>query len=403
MKSKNIEDIRWSLLYLLCNQCTLEIPRVREDYFNGDSLKVFKIVKELFLSGKKFNWKIVTTLADLEVNLTNDDIKTEYLDNYIDILKSNFLRTYTEQQLGQINFKLTDIEKIREILYNTLDKISSNDVELSNNNVNIDKLVQTIVSGKILSGIHFGIKDIDETLGGITPGEFFVIAARPSLGKSALCCQLAINNSYSDNKPSLFFSLEDSEDSLLKRFISHLTGINFNKIWRNDVDSQDKELIYPIIPKLKQAPIHIIDNTSDLFEIVATSRKMKTQLPDLNLIIVDYVQLVHSSQDSEYREISVASRVLKNLAKELKVSLICVSQLNRLVEQRENKHPVNSDLRGSGTLEQDADRVMFIYRPYIYNRDEALKNVIEYLLTKNRHGELINVTGEVHMSCFQFS
>lgn len=235
------------------------------------------------------------------------------------------------------------------------------------------------------------------------PNQLYIVEDYVVTHNSSLAQQLTLKNSYENNNTTLFFSMEDSEELILKRFISNLTGISFTKIFRNDIDNSDKQMIAGIVPRLQESPIYIKDSTSDLFEIISTSRKAKIKFPDLNLIVIDYIQLINSGQDTEYREISIASKALKVLAKELKVTVVCVSQLNRLCETRDDKHPMLSDLRGSGNLEQDADRILFLYRPYKYDGIQEHINIIEYMLSKNRHGETKNFVGQAFFHCFQFS
>lgn len=401
---QNVSDsIRWEVLLLLSSneECLLKIDKLRSEYFYGDTGKIFEVIKQLFLDGKNFNWKIVCTIAGVDSPPIESDPKV--FDQYVELLKESYNRYITKETLSTLDVYGSPITDIKSTLYNLLESLSITEESELSSTKNISKVVERISTPQEKALLRFGIEELDDLLYGLMPGEFFVLAARPSQGKSSCSQQLTLKNSYNNNNTTLFFSMEDSEELILKRFISNLTGISFTKIFRNDIDSSDKQMISGIVPGLQDAQIFIKDSTSDLFEIISTSRKAKIKFPNLNLIVVDYIQLINSGQDTEYREISIASKALKVLAKELKVAVVCVSQLSRSCEAREDKHPIPSDLRGSGCLEQDADRILFLYRPYKYDGIEEHKNIIEYNLSKNRHGETKTIIGQAFFHCFQFS
>jgi replicative DNA helicase len=264
--------------------------------------------------------------------------------------------------------------------------------------VELDKLHRLSKEGTALTGTASGFKDLDELTGGFQPGNLIVIAARPGMGKSALVTNIAENAAIDHNRAVALFSLEMSEAELAQRFIASQARIKGDELRKGRVAENRWPKILQASQRLSQARL-FVDDTSDLgiLEIRAKARRLHTrEAGGLGLVIVDYLQLMRADgrTDNRAEQVGQMSRGLKILARELDVPVIALSQLNRNVEQRGgDKRPLLSDLRESGSIEQDSDLVMFIYRDEYYNRDESEhEGEAELILAKHRNGPLGKVT-----------
>jgi replicative DNA helicase len=253
-----------------------------------------------------------------------------------------------------------------------------------------DKLHRLSISKTSLTGTPSGFKDIDEKTGGFQPGNLVVLAARPSMGKSALVANIA-ENAALDGHPVALFSLEMSESELAQRFIASQANKHGEDLRRGKVAAKEWPRVLSACQKLSDAPL-FIDDSSDtgVLEIRAKCRRLHAQVEGgLGLVIVDYLQLMRSEGRIENRveAVSQMSRGLKALARELNVPVIALSQLSRQVEQRGGeKKPILSDLRESGAIEQDADLVMFIYREEYYDHDSERPSEADIIIAKHRNG-----------------
>ncbi|HWD76791.1 MAG TPA: replicative DNA helicase [Solirubrobacteraceae bacterium] len=262
-----------------------------------------------------------------------------------------------------------------------------------------DKLHRLSVSKTALTGTPSGFTDIDEKTGGFQPGNLIVLAARPSMGKSALVANIAENAVLAGHAVALF-SLEMSESELAQRFVASQARIKGEDLRRGKVPESRWPKILEACQRLSDAPM-FVDDSSDtgVLEIRAKCRRLHNQVEGgLGLIIVDYLQLMRSEGNVESRveQVSQMSRGLKGLARELGVPVIALSQLSRAVEQRgrDDKKPILSDLRESGAIEQDADLVMFIYRDEYYNQDSERPGEADIIISKHRNGPI----GEVRLT-----
>ena len=262
-----------------------------------------------------------------------------------------------------------------------------------------DKLHRLSVLKTPLTGTPSGFKDLDEKTGGFQPGNLVIVAARPSMGKSALVANVAENAVLAGHAVALF-SLEMSESELAQRFVASQARIKGEDLRRGRVAEHRWPKILEACQRLSDAPL-FIDDSSDtgVLEVRAKARRLHHQVQGgLGLIIIDYLQLMRAEGriDSRVEQVSQISRGLKGLARELNVPVIALSQLSRAVEQRGgDKKPVLSDLRESGAIEQDADLVMFIYRDEYYHREESEDpGVSEIIIAKHRNGGL----GDVKLS-----
>jgi replicative DNA helicase len=262
-----------------------------------------------------------------------------------------------------------------------------------------DKLHRLSVAKTPLTGTPSGFKDIDEKTGGFQPGNLVVLAARPSMGKSALVVNIAENAALAGHGVALF-SLEMSESELAQRFVASQASIKGEDLRRGKVPDSRWPKILEACERLSAAPM-FVDDSSDtgLLEIRAKCRRLHAQIDGgLKLIIIDYLQLMRPEGrvESRVEQVSQMSRGLKGLARELGVPVIALSQLSRAVEQRarDDKKPILSDLRESGAIEQDADLVMFIYRDEYYNEESERPGEADIIIAKHRNGPI----GEVRLT-----
>lgn len=258
----------------------------------------------------------------------------------------------------------------------------------------IDKLFH---QGDTVTGIPTGFDDLDKMTTGLQPGDLVIIAGRPSMGKTTFVMNIAENAAISAKKPVVVFSLEMSSESLVMRMLSSLGRINQNKIRTGKLSDEDWPRLTSAVSMLSDAPIYI-DETPALSpaEMRSKIRRIIKKEGEIGLIVVDYLQLmqVPTIKDNRTLEISEISRSLKMIAKEAKAPVIAGSQLNRGLEQRQDKRPIMSDLRESGAIEQDADLIGFIYRDEVYNPDTEDKGVAEIIIGKQRNGE----TGKLRLT-----
>ncbi|MCR5546880.1 MAG: replicative DNA helicase [Lachnospiraceae bacterium] len=240
-----------------------------------------------------------------------------------------------------------------------------------------------------ITGIPTGFIDLDYKTAGMQPSDLILLAARPSMGKTALALNIAQYAAFHENKAVAIFSLEMSSEQLVNRMFSLESKVDAQKLRTGNLQDSEWEQLVEGASTIAQSKL-IIDDTQpmNITEMRAKCRKYQQSSTGLDMIIIDYLQLMNGTGKdvSRQQEISDISRALKGLARELKVPVIALSQLNRGVEQRDDKRPMLSDLRDSGAIEQDADVVMFIYRDDYYNKDTEKKGISEVIIAKQRNG-----------------
>ncbi len=253
-----------------------------------------------------------------------------------------------------------------------------------------ERITQLYESGADVTGIPSGFRDLDRITSGFQEGNLIVMAARPSMGKSALGLGVAANLAVRRGIPVALFTLEMSKSEVTQRLMCSEAKVESQRLRTGKLSADDWPRLTAACDKLAKAPIYVDDTGSiTMMEIRSKARRLKSKHPDLGLIIVDYLQLMTSGMTAENRvqEVSQISRSLKVLARDLDVPIIALSQLSRAVEQRHDKRPILSDLRESGSIEQDADIVMFIYRDEYYNAEESeQQGLAEVIVAKHRNG-----------------
>ena len=250
----------------------------------------------------------------------------------------------------------------------------------------IDALERRVNNADTITGLATGFHGFDDLTMGMNPGELYVIAARPGMGKTTFAMNLA-SSAFLDNVSVLVFSMEMTGRQLLDRSLCSLGGVDFAQYRKGELSDADWTNITSAGSKLNAAPLYI-DETPDRspMQVRAIARRHKRE-HGLGLIIIDYLQLMRAEGENRTTQISEITRSLKSLAKELHVPVVALSQLNREVDKRPNKRPVMSDLRESGSIEQDADVVAFIYRDEVYDADSRDKGIAEVCISKHRNGE----------------
>lgn len=267
-------------------------------------------------------------------------------------------------------------QSIHNILEKTVDKI--------------EELYQTPQDG--VTGVSTGYTDLDKMTTGLQPSDLIIVAARPSMGKTTFAMNLAEHAAMTQDKPVLIYSLEMPSEQIMMRMLASLGRINQTKVRTGQLDDDDWARLSSTMGLLMEKGKMYVDDASGLTptDVRSRARRIARDHGGISMIMVDYLQLmrVPSLSDNRTLEIAEISRSLKSLAKELKCPVVALSQLNRTLEQRADKRPINSDLRESGSIEQDADLIMFIYRDEVYNEDSTDKGIAEIIIGKQRNGPI---------------
>ncbi len=261
----------------------------------------------------------------------------------------------------------------------TLEKIDKSALDVFNRANELSKTTG-------LTGITTGLIDLNKLTNGLQKSDLIILAARPSMGKTALALNIAQSAADAQKKVAVF-SLEMSKNQLAARLLSTISNVAATKINSGDLSDRDFDKLIIALETIEQLPLYVDDTSSISVQAIRMKARRLQKAQGLDLVIVDYIQLMRGKGENRVQEISEISRGLKALAKELGVPVLALSQLSRQVEMRAEKKPQLSDLRDSGSIEQDADMVMFLYRDEYYNRDDpANQNVAELIISKNRNG-----------------
>ncbi|WP_415903623.1 replicative DNA helicase [Neptuniibacter sp. QD29_5] len=256
----------------------------------------------------------------------------------------------------------------------------------------VDRIDTLFNSDGDMTGVTTGFDDLDAKTAGLQPSDLIIVAARPSMGKTTFAMNLVENALMSNNKPVLVFSLEMPAEQLMTRMLSSLGRIDQTRVRTGSLEEEDWPKLTTAVNMMRDKPLFIDDQAGiSPNELRTRARRIVREHGPLSLIMIDYLQLMQMKTpgiESRTQEISEISRSLKAIAKELECPVVALSQLNRTLEQRPNKRPVNSDLRESGAIEQDADVIMFIYRDEVYNEDSEHKGVAEIIIGKQRNGPI---------------
>jgi replicative DNA helicase len=393
-------------------------------FYSQKHQTIYAAINQLFKDGNVIDLLTVTQqlrkTGELETvggayylsQLTSRVASTAHLEYHARILLEKYMLRELIKTSSHI---ITESYKTSTDVFNLLDEAESNLFSISEKNFHreysgMEKLVEEAIGeikaakehGGNLSGIPSGFKDLDRVTSGWQKSDLVILAARPGMGKTAFVLSMARNMAVEHEVPLAIFSLEMSAVQLTTRLISSETEISADKLKKGSLEDYEWDALNKRIKRLIKAPIFIDDTPAlSIFELRAKARRLKSQ-HDIKMIIIDYIQLMSGGGDkagNREQEISTISRSLKGLAKELNIPIITLSQLNRSVETRGGtKRPLLSDLRESGAIEQDADLVMFIYRPEYYQleyfddkQEFPAKGIAEIIIAKHRNGPLENV------------
>jgi replicative DNA helicase len=385
-----------------------------QDFYKGAHQEIYKACKELFEKGEPID--ILSLSERLKekgkidevggmtylTELINTVPTAAHVSHYAKIVqKKRILReliNVSEEIIGLAYKEEEDPEKILDEAEKRIFAIASRG--LPRNLVSVKDCLEDAFEridllskqGKGLRGIPTGFSDLDNLLAGLQNSDLIILAARPSIGKSALAACIAANVAVYYKLPVGIFSLEMSRDQIVDRLISIISGVDLWRIRTGKLSSEGEEndfvKIRNALSILAEAPIYIDDTGAlNIFQIKAMARRLQAE-KGLSLLIVDYLQLMEpiNPNASPVQQVSENSRALKSLAKELNIPVLAVSQLSRAVEQRSPPIPKLSDLRQSGTIEQDADVVLFIYREEYYKPDTPRKGIADIIVAKHRNG-----------------
>lgn len=395
-----------------------------DDFYSDAHRKIFKAMQNIF--AKNIPVDFVTLTSELEVEkelekvggidyitfLTNVVPSAANYKHYYDIVYSNSLRRSLikgGQNIIENAFNLSDeeeaMQKAEKIIFDMSQTKNSSDLELVGKPggvlTNVLKEISEIAEnhGK-LRGVPTGFTELDELTNGLQKGTLVVLAARPGVGKTSFAMNIALHAAVEEGKKVAIFALEMSREELMQRALSSLARVDASHILNGSMDQEEWKRIWTAEKKLAQSSVYLSESTQVTpLDILSKCRKLKVK-EGLDLVVIDYLQLMTmggKSGESITQEVTKMTRILKTTAKELKVPILLLSQLSRLSEQREDHRPMLSDLRDSGSIEQDADIVMFLYNPAKYNdyippQDEE-PGTVYLLVSKHRSGR----TGDIKL------
>ena len=386
------------------------------DFFYAPHRYVYEHIQRLAVKGKPYD---VVTLSDslTSVQLPDQEIGLAYLAEivnntatavnvkfYAEIVKNKAIKRKLSRALIESNTYLHENPTTAEEVI--LDKVEQNilsvrqDIEAGEDDfIPIKSIIPKIIAHLDaialredgLAGLTSGFIDLDKKLCGLRESQFIIIAGRPSMGKTTFAMNVAEAILTQTDRAVLFFSMEMSDRDIAERLCASMGKIAYSKIRSANLEDHDWQLLSATFDQIEKLDLTIVDKPAlTPLQLKHKARKFKREQPNLGLIIVDYLQLMQCTGYEKNRtlEVSKISNELKALAKELNVPVIALSQLNRSVEERKDKKPMMSDLRDSGSIEQDADVVMFVHRDEVYDPDNPdLKGLANLIISKQRNGE----------------
>ena len=391
-----------------------------EDFYLRQNREVFETIYSMFLYGRPID--ALTVVGEMERNGTYDDATTRaYLAElmevtptsanvleYADIVLDKALLRAVASAASEITGLVQDgtggaaavLESAEQKIYAVRRGRSAQDMERIGTVLQgvLDRLAElSAAGGKAQPGLSIGFSGIDEKTAGFGDSDFVLLAARPGMGKTSMALNIALNVAKSSGKAVAVFSLEMSKEQLVTRILSNEATVESQRLLTGNLRESDWVKIANASGSLAPLDIRIDDNP--LLTVADMNAKCR-RVDNLGLVVIDYLQLMTSAggntgrNENRQQMVSDMSRMLKIMAKELQVPVLCLSQLSRANEKREDKRPMLSDLRDSGAIEQDADIVMFLYRDDYYREDSEQRNIAECIIAKNRHGS----TGKVNLT-----
>jgi len=390
-----------------------------DDFYREDHQEIYKAILDLYEKRKPIDVLTLTDLLEKEKKLRTVG-GVSYLTTLVNSVPTAAnVTTYAQivQQKATLRRLISAASKIAELGYDEmtemetiLDKAESALFSVSQKYVkqyftpikdvladSFDRIDKLHKEKGVLRGVPTGYKDLDNLLAGLQNSDLIILAARPSIGKSSLALNFVDHIAGEKKIPVGIFSLEMAKEQVIDRFLCMRGSVDSWKLRTGNLDDDDFGKLNYAMGALSEAPIYIDDSPIlNVMEIRTKARRLQADF-GLGMIVIDYMQLLSGTEshysDSRVQEVSEISRNLKSLARELNVPVLALSQLSRAVEHRDNKRPILADLRESGSIEQDADVVMFIYREDYYDKDTDNPNVAEILIRKHRNGP----TGDISL------
>lgn len=377
-------------------QYAMMFEAIRELYNENSVVDFVTVQNRLIKDGAPENMQGIDFLKDLfEFNALSVNIR-----DYAEIVRDKSIQRKLIKECGEISSMCyADTDNIKDILAETEKRIfdvlkvgtSSEFVGIEDISINVFKMIQEASQSKDhITGVPTGFTDLDNMTTGFHPSDFILIAARPSMGKTALVLNILEYVAVKKNRPCMMFSLEMSKEQLVNRLFAMDSGIDSQSLRTGKVADDDWDRLIQTVERIGGSNI-VIDDTPgiSITELRSKCRKVKLE-HGLDMVIIDYLQLMSGPSskrnDNRQQEVSDISRALKALARDIDCPVIALSQLSRAVEARQDKRPMLSDLRESGAIEQDADVVMFLYRDDYYNPDSEKKGEAELIIAKQRNG-----------------
>ena len=368
------------------------IQKLIDDQLQAD---MFTVDDYLVNAGKDSSMEYLGKLCEFETNTTA-------FVQYIQIIIDKSTKRKTLDTLGSardqiLNGDDKDALTLAESASNAIQLLTSSTQVSSYSAINpllkraIDRIDERFNSDTDIFGLKTGFSRLDANTSGLQPGELIILAARPSMGKTAFAMNLVESALFEQDKPVIVFSLEMPSDQLISRMLSSIGKIDASRVRDGKLQEDDWVKLSNATIKLQDKPLFIDDSANISPSYMRTQiRKISKEHGAPALIMVDYLQLMHipGYTNNKVGEITEISKLLKAMAKEFECPVVALSQLNRGVEQRPDKRPVNSDLRDSGAIEQDADLILFLYRDEYYNPDTEKKGIASVIISKNRNGEV---------------
>lgn len=392
---------------LLKNDAFDLIPHVEPEHFWSEAHRqIFTELRRMLAAGKRVD--VVTLAAALEQAGLLESIGMEYLGDLLTAVPSsagiaNYAKIVVDRateraladvavQVGELATERGDLDermqKASKLLFDLTDRVVEKDgapvgdglIDFAN------ALEQRMESKGGITGVPTGLVDLDRVLCGLQRGDLVIVAGRPSMGKTSLAGQWAVERGL-DGHVTMIFSMEMPRAQLIERAVSVTGRIDSQKLRTGELTPDDWDRISAAMGRLKGANF-IIDDTPQLspHQMLARARRIKRKYGRLDLIVVDYLQLMDARGDTRNEALASVTRALKLTARELDVPVVLLSQLSRKCEERTDKRPLMSDLRESGAIEQDADVIVFVYRDEVYNPSTAYVNTAELIVAKQRNG-----------------
>lgn len=392
--------IEWLIIYCMLysnKKLGHVLSLLRQEYFGDELTKsIYLYIVELY--SKNISPTIEVILSKFPEK--QEEIK-KYLDVTVDLevyeeLIKNLRDTFVNRKIKQLASQISSKSEINEekfvsYVQTLIEDIAVNKADNTKETAEyMDEVLNEANSEEVIkSNVVYGIPEIDDITNGLFPGEYIVIASRPSMGKTSLMAHIAINNALAGNVV-LMFSLEMEPKKIGIKFLSNVCDMELWKLKRikNRTEEEQKKMT-EVVQAIKDSTL-IIDNTSnlDIQTLQSVIQKYYLRYKKIDLVIVDYLQLMNGQGENDNSRISNLSRGLKATALRFHTPLIAGSQLSRLCEQRDNKRPILSDLRDSGSIEQDADLVFMLYRDCYYTGNQEHERILEVLRRKYRNGEI---------------